>query len=49
MLLWFVYGFVGAIGLMVVGVFLRETWRAWARRRFERLTTQCNRRLRVLK
>ena len=34
---------------MVLGVFLRETWRAWERRRFERLRTVCARRLRVLK
>ena len=33
---------------MVLGVFLRETWRAWERRRFERLKTLCDRRLRVL-
>jgi len=49
MLLWVVYGLVGTIGLMVLGVFLRETWRAWERRRFERLKTDCTRRLRVLK
>ncbi len=49
MLLWFVYGLAGAIGLMVLGVFLRETWRAWERRRFERLRTICTRRIRVLK
>ena len=28
MLLWVVYGLVGTIGLMVLLVFLRETWRA---------------------
>ena len=49
MLQWLVYGLVGTIGLMVLGVFLRETWRAWQRRRFERLKTLCGRRLRVLK
>ena len=49
MLLWVVYGLVGTIGLMVLVVFLRETWRAWERRRFERLRTICTRRLRVLK
>ena len=49
MLLWVVYGLVGTIGLMVLVVFLRETWRAWQRRRFERLRTVCTRRLRVLK
>ena len=49
MLLWVVYGLVGVIGLMVLGVFLRETWRTWKHRRFERLTTVCARRLRVLK
>ena len=49
MLLWVVYGLVGTIGLMVFAVFLRETWRAWERRRFERLKIDCTRRLRVLK
>ena len=49
MLLWVVYGLVGTIGLMVLVVLLRETWRAWERRRFERLRTVCTRRLRVLK
>ena len=49
MLLWVVYGLVGTIGLMVLVVFLRETWRAWERRRFEKLRTVCTRRLRVLK
>ena len=49
MLLWVVYGLVGTIGLMVLLVFLRETWRAWERRRFEKLRTVCTRRLRVLK
>ena len=49
MLLWVVYGLVGTIGLLVLVVFLRETWRAWQRRRFERLRTVCTRRLRVLK
>ena len=49
MLLWVVYGLVGTIGLLVLVVFLRETWRAWQRRRFERPRTVCTRRLRVLK
>ena len=49
MLQWLVYGLVGTIGLMVLGVFLRETWRSWQRRGFERLKTLCDRRLRVLK
>ena len=49
MLLWVVYSLVGTIGLMVLVVFLREAWRAWEHRRFERLRTVCNRRLRVLK
>ena len=49
MLLWLVYGLVGTIGLLVSVVFLRETWRAWERRRFEKLRAVCTRRLRVLK
>ena len=49
MLLWLVYSLVGTIGLLVSVVFLRETWRAWERRRFERLRAVCTRRLRVLK
>ncbi len=49
MLLWVVYSLAGAIALMLLGVFLRETWRAWQRRRFERLKTVCTRRIRVLK
>ena len=49
MLLWLVYSLVGTIGLMVLVVFLRETWRTWERRRFEKLKTVCTRRLRVLK
>ena len=49
MLLWIVYVLGGFIGLMMLGVFLRETWRARERRRFERLRTACGRQLRVLK
>ena len=48
MLLWIVYALVGAIGLMLLGVFLRETWRARERRRFERLRAACTVRVQVM-
>ena len=47
-LLWIVYVLVGAIGLMLLGVLLRETWRARERRRFERLRTACTVRVQVM-
>ena len=47
-LLWVVYVLVGAIGLMLLGVLLRETWRARERRRFKRLRTACTVRVQVM-
>jgi HEAT repeat protein len=47
-LLWVVYVLAGAIGVMLLGVFLRETWRARANRRFERLSTACAAQIQVL-
>ncbi|NIN11871.1 MAG: hypothetical protein GTN62_09970 [Gemmatimonadales bacterium] len=44
-----VYVLAAAIGLMLLGVLLRETWRAWERRRFERLSAVCAGQLQTLK
>ena len=49
MLLWIVYVLVGAIGLMLLGVFLREAWRTRERKRFGRLRTVCAEQLQTLK
>ncbi len=48
MLLWTIYVLVGAIGLMLLGVLLRETWRARERRNFDDLKTACIARMQVM-
>ena len=45
---WIVYVLIGTISLMLLGVFLRETWRARERRRFERLRKACTVRVQVM-
>ena len=49
MLLWIVYALVAAIGVMLLGFLLRETWRVRERRRFERLSAACTEELQTLK
>ena len=49
MLLWTIYVLAGAIGLMLLGVFVREAWRARERIRFGRLRTVCTEQLQTLK
>ncbi len=49
MLLWTIYVLAGAIGLMLLGVFLREAWRARERSRFGHLRTECTEQLLTLK
>jgi HEAT repeat protein len=49
MLQWMVYGLGAAIGLMLLGVLVRETWRVRERRHFVRLSTVCTEELEALK